>query len=72
MNKEGSAHVYDVLFCIDKRNQQLKFEIWDVNKKFETDTKVMGSNLIISILHFIDNNVSNLDTSYFRVKTLLW
>ena len=44
---------------IDKRNHQLKFKIWDVNKQFETDPKVMGSNLVISILFFIDNNVTN-------------
>ena len=44
---------------VDKRNHQLKFKIWDVNKQFETDPKVMGSNLVISILFFIDNNVTN-------------
>ena len=26
-------------------NQQLKFEIWDVSKPAETDSKVVGSNL---------------------------
>ena len=46
-------------FSIDKRNHQLKFKIWDVNKQFETDPKVMGLNLVISILFFIDNNVTN-------------
>ena len=45
--------------CIDKRNQQLKFEIWDVNKLIETNLKVVGSNLVMSILFFIDNNVTN-------------
>ena len=30
---------------IDKWNQQLKFEIWDVNKRTERDSKVLGSNL---------------------------
>jgi len=25
------------------QNQHMKFEIWDVNKPFETDWKVMGS-----------------------------
>ena len=47
------------LNIIDKRNHQLKFKIWDANKQFETDPKVMGSNLVISILFFIDNNVTN-------------
>jgi len=32
-----------------KRNQQLKFEIWDVIGQFETDAKVVGSNLVKSI-----------------------
>ena len=59
MNKEGSAHVYNVLFCIDKRNQQLKFEIWDVNKKFETDTKALDLNLAVSNLFLIDKKVTN-------------
>ena len=44
---------------IDKRNQQLKFEIWDVNKPFEPDAKVVGSNLGQSILFFIDKNRAN-------------
>ena len=45
--------------AIDKRNQQLKFEIWDVNKPFEPDAKVVGSNLGQCILFFIDKNGAN-------------
>ena len=41
---------------IDKRNQHLYFKIWDVNKQFEADTKVVGSNLGPHIIFFIDNN----------------
>ena len=44
-----------------KRNQQLKFEIWDVNKHFETDAKVVGSNLVRSNYFFIDNNVTEFN-----------
>ncbi len=33
---------------VDRRNEQLKFENFDVNKPFKTDTKVMGSNLVIN------------------------
>ena len=51
--------LYSGFLPIDKRNLQLKFKIWDVNKQFETDAKVMGSNLVICILFFIDNNVTN-------------
>ena len=36
----------------DKRNQQLIFDNWDVNKSFETDAKVVGSNLVTSRLFF--------------------
>ena len=37
---------------IDKRNQQLKSDNWDVNKTFETDAKAVGSNLVTSRLFF--------------------
>ena len=47
------------LLIIDKWNQQLKFEIWDVNKPFEPDAKVVGSNLVQSILFFIDKDRTN-------------
>ena len=38
---------------VDKGYQQLKFEVWDVNKPTETYSKVMGLNLDPSNL-FID------------------
>ena len=34
----------------DKRNQQLKFEFWDVNKLFNVELKVVSSNLATSYL----------------------
>jgi len=36
-----------------------KVEILDVNKQFETDTKVVGSNCVISILLLLLSNVRN-------------
>jgi hypothetical protein len=54
--KETPSPVHSKFFAdtyasstIDKRNQQLKNEIWDVNTQFETDTKVVGSNPVPSI-----------------------
>ena len=57
------------LKIIDKRNQQLKFEILDVNKPFKADAKVVGSNLGQSILFFIDNNRTNKLVQLFWSQT---
>ena len=46
-------------FDNDKQNQQLNFEIWEVNKQFETDTNVVGLNLAVSNLFLIDKKVTN-------------
>ena len=38
------------------QNQQLKFKIWDVNKPFGTDGKVVSSNLVPSGFFLIQYN----------------
>ena len=61
--------IQDKIKFIDKRNQQLKFEILDVNKPFKADAKVVGSNLGQSILFFIDNNRTNKLVQLFWSQT---
>ena len=43
----------ETYFDIDKQNQQLKWEIWDVNKPLEVELKVVSSNLASSKLFFV-------------------
>ena len=58
----------DDIFVIDKRNQQMKFDNWDVNKSFETDARVVGLNLVTSRLFFTDINTIHLLNTLFRIK----
>ena len=51
--QKGWEPSWSRVYTIDKRNQQLKFKVWDVNKPTETDSKVVGLNLDLSKF-FID------------------